>query len=251
MKRRRNADHSRSVRQKADRRHVRDQTDSYPVPGTTASSSSVLQQKTSLAPDPTAPIPAVVVRNRISQTAVFRKQIERADNAKPGDLVAVYSRDQQLLGYGLYNPRSEMALRMLWRTAELPTDAAWNDLLQRATDLRQGLLRLNDVTDAWRVIHAEANGFPGLVVNRFGDILSAEAFSLGMYQRSAMLLERLGSMLGTQHSLIQVSPQFLSQEGFEPPAVMSSGCPAEVLIQEYGTRFKVRFSGGHKTGFFC
>lgn len=210
-----------------------------------------LSQISHLAPDPSAPIPIVVVKNRISHAAVFRKMIESVEDAKPGDLVAVYSKSRQLLGYGLYNSRSEMALRMLWRTPELPTIAAWDNMLTPAVHLRQNLLQLDSVTDTYRVVHAEADGFPGLVIDRFGDVLSAEAFSLGMYRRGNALLQRLSALLGTKHSIVQTSPMFLSQEGFDPPGLISEGCPSEVVVQEYGTRFKVRFAGGHKTGFFC
>lgn len=204
-----------------------------------------------LAPDPSAPIPVVVVKNRISQTAVFRKQIDSVDGARAGDLVAVYSKTRQLLGYGLYNSRSEMALRMLWRSPELPTEQAWQERLETAVRLRQEILKLDQVTDTYRVVHAEADGLPGLMIDRFGDVLSAEAFSLGMYQRAPALLERLGALMGTSHNMVQTSPFFQSQEGFDPPALTSDGCPAEVIVQEFGTRFKVRFAGGHKTGFFC
>lgn len=216
-----------------------------------ATSQATLDQRVNLAPDPTAPIPAVVVNTRIAYTTVYRKQIKSVDGASPGDLTAVYSATGQLLGYGIYNPRSEMALRMLWRDPELPTDESWDSKLQSAVQLRHEILRLNDVTDTYRVIHAEADGLPGLMIDRFGDVLSAEAFSLGMYQRSELLLQRLAAQLGTQHTIVQTSPQFESQEGFNPQTVVSSGCPADVVVQEYGTRFKVRFEGGHKTGFFC
>jgi len=212
---------------------------------------SVLEQKQHLAPDPAAPIPIVTVKTRISQTAVFRKQIDSTDGAKPGDLVAVYSKSRQLLGYGLYNSRSEMALRMLWRSEELPTEASWDEKLRPAVGLRRDVLSLDDCADTYRVVHAEADGLPGLMVDRYGDVLSAEAFSLGLYQRANALLQRLADQLGTQHTMVQTSPRFLSQTGFDPPSVASPGCPAEVTVQEYGTRFKVRFSGGHKTGFFC
>lgn len=212
---------------------------------------SVLEQKTHLAPDPTAPIPIATVKTRISQTAVFRKQIDSVDSAQPGDLVAVYSKSRQLLGYGLYNSRSEMALRMLWRSEELPTEASWDEKLRPAVQLRRDILSLDNCTDTYRVVHAEADGLPGLMVDRYGDVLSAEAFSLGMYQRATALLTRLADQLGTQHTMVQTSPQFLSQAGFDPPNVSSPGCPTEVTVQEYGTRFKVRFAGGHKTGFFC
>ncbi|MEZ6128402.1 MAG: class I SAM-dependent rRNA methyltransferase [Planctomycetaceae bacterium] len=210
-----------------------------------------LSQIEQLAPDPTAPIPIVVVKNRISHASVFRRMIDSIEGARPGDLVAVYSKTKQLLGYGLYNSRSEMALRMLWREPELPTDERWNQKLEPAVRLRRDVLKLEEHTDTYRVVHAEADGLPGLVIDRFGDVLSAEAFSLGMYRRSATILQRLAVQLGTTHTIVQTSPMFSSQEGFDPPTVISEGCPSEVIVQEYGTRFKVKFAGGHKTGFFC
>ena len=58
-------------------------------------------------------------------------------------------------------------------------------------------------------------------------------------------------LCGTRHTLVRPSPQFLSQEGQEPPEIASAELPEQVTIREYGTRFRVRFAGGHKTGFFC
>ncbi len=204
-----------------------------------------------LAPDPAAPIPAVYVRNRIAQTAVFRKQIDHVDGAKPGDLVAVYDTARQLLGYGLYNSRSEMALRVLWRGEDLPTLESWDAKLRAAVALRRDVLKLDHYTDTYRLVHAESDGLPGLMIDRFGDVISAEAFSLGMYRRASALLHRLAPLIGAKHTRVQTSPQFLSQEGYDPPIITSDGCPSQVTVQEYGTRFRIRFEGGHKTGFFC
>ncbi|MBS0261743.1 MAG: class I SAM-dependent rRNA methyltransferase, partial [Planctomycetes bacterium] len=95
------------------------------------------------------------------------------------------------------------------------------------------------------------DGLPGLVIDRYGDILSAEVFSLAMYQRSRALLERLGALLGTRHWLIQVPAQSHGQEGFLADPISSEEMAPEVIAQEFGTQFQVRFSEGHKTGFFC
>ena len=72
-----------------------------------------------------------------------------------------------------------------------------------------------------------------------------------MYQRGQALLERLAPLLGTTHTVLQTSPQFSGQEGTPAPTLTSGGCPKDVVVTEHGTRFKVRFAGGHKTGFFC
>lgn len=210
-----------------------------------------LPQRSELSPAARAAIPIVTLKNRISHTAVYRRQVGSVENARAGDLVAVYSKSNQLLGYGLYNPRSELSVRMMWRTRELPTEQAWFERLDQALDLRQRVLKLDRVTDTYRIVHAESDGLPGLMIDRFGDVLSAEAFSVGMLQRAPLLLNYLQQKLGTRHSIVQTSPQFSAQEGMPASTSASDGCPASVIVEEHGTRFKVKFEGGHKTGFFC
>ena len=201
--------------------------------------------------DGSASIPVVYVKNRINQPLLYRKRVGRVEQAKPGDMVAVYTEREELIGYGLYNPRSEIAVRMLWYDDDLPTDELWDERLESAVRLRRDVLRVDAESDAYRMVHAESDGLSGLVIDRFGDVLSAEAFSLGMYQRAPMILERLAEKCGTQHSIIQTSPAFLSREGCDPPTITSPNLPKQVTITEHGTRFRVRFEGGHKTGFFC
>ena len=103
-----------------------------------------------LAPDPSAPIPAAFVRSPSWHPFLYRKRIERVEKARPGDLVAVYGPNDRVLGYGLYNPRSEIAVRMVFYGEELPDDAAWQKKLDEAVTLRRDMLRLDDVTDAYR-----------------------------------------------------------------------------------------------------
>lgn len=197
-------------------------------------------------------LPAVTLKAPTWYPIIYRKRVESVEgNPRPGDCVAVYDAERRLLGYGLYNARSEILVRMVRHGQDLPDLAFWRQKLTRAVALRRELLRLDDVADAYRVLHAEADGFSGLVVDRYGDILSAEAFSLGMYQRAEALLAELAPLCGTQHYLIRPSPQFVSQEGITPPEVRSPEMPASVVVQERGTRFRIHFEESHKTGFFC
>lgn len=215
-------------------------------------SSQMMRQRTQLGPDASSPIPIVQAKNRTWHPLLYRKRLARIEDARPGDLVAVYAEGQQQpMGYGLFNPRSEMSVRMLWNSPELPTDPDWAEKLRAAVSLRRDMLKLDAASNAWRVIHAESDGLSGLVVDRFDDVLSAETFSLGMYQRASRLMPMLAEQAGTKHWMVRPSPQFLSQEGCEPPPLASDGCPSQVVISEHGTRFRVRFEGGHKTGFFC
>jgi 23S rRNA (cytosine1962-C5)-methyltransferase len=140
---------------------------------------------------------------------------------------------------------------MVRHEALTPDETFWDELLDRAVSLRRDFLKLDATTDAYRVIHAESDGFPGLMVDKLGDVLSAEAFSLGLYQRAGDILERLEKRLGTKHRILRTSPQFSSQEGWELPDVLSADAPKKTTIHEFGTRFRIHLEEGHKTGFFC
>lgn len=183
---------------------------------------------------------------------LFRKLVGDVDAAaRAGDLVAVETPQGELLGHGLYNPRAEIAVRMLTFGPTPPGIEFWQEKLQRAVELRRDLLNLDAAGDAYRIVHGEADGLSGLVIDRYGDVLSAEVFSLAMFQRSATLLRCLGQMLGTKHSLVQIPAQTHGQEGFQAEPVRSPDLPQEIVVNEFGTRFRVRFEEGHKTGFFC
>jgi 23S rRNA (cytosine1962-C5)-methyltransferase len=199
-----------------------------------------------------ARLPSVRSKSVGLHPLLYRKRIERVDrDVQPGDLVEVRGGDGNLAGYGLYNPKAELALRMLSGADALPDEVFWRQRLAAAVELRREMLRLDVVTDAYRVVHAEADGLSGLVIDKLGDVLSAECFSLGMYQRSQAIVELLGSLTGAKHWIIRTGPATLSQEGFQGPDLSSPDSPTRVTIQEFGTRFRVDLEAGHKTGFFC
>src|SRR5262245_49462887 len=197
-------------------------------------------------------LPTVVVKSAGLHPLIFRKRLARVDRqAAAGDLVQVQDADGQPVGFGLYNPKSELALRMLSRANQPPDEAWWTARLQAAVQLRREILRLDESTDAYRLIHAEADGLSGIVIDRLGEVLSAECFSIGMYQRAEAILELLAPLTGTKYYVIRGGPATLAQEGFETPDIASPDLPRRVTIQEFGTRFRVDFEAGHKTGFFC
>jgi 23S rRNA (cytosine1962-C5)-methyltransferase len=216
-----------------------------------------------LVPNPSEPIARVYMPRPSRHPNIFRKRIERAEgNPQPGDWVAVYATDMDpnenqqkheplLFGYGIYNPRSEVAVRLYFWQTQRPTLADWDALLSQAVHLRHHTLQIPKTTNAYRVLHGESDGFPGLVVDRYGDCLSAEVFSLGMAQRATEILERLHPLLGTKHALVRPSPQFTSQEGGIWQDSKSEHFPAYVTIEENQVKYRIHFGTGHKTGFFC
>ena len=213
---------------------------------------SSYQGERPLAIDTGDALPAGFLSTALRHPLIYRKRLLRVDaKAQPGDLLAIYAEPDELLGYGLYNPKSEIAARILRYGTELPDAPFWQQLLQRAVSLRQDVLQLDRDTDTFRVVHAEGDQLPGLVIDKFGDVLSAEIFSLGMFQRCKSILKLLAPLCGTRHWLAQPGPHTLAQEGFQTQPLQSDGCPPSVVVQEFGTQFNVQFEGGHKTGFFC
>ncbi len=201
---------------------------------------------------PPEDLPTVIARTPTGHPFLYRKRVARFDaSARAGDLVAVRLDRKTVLGYGHFNPRAEITVRMVRFGPEPIDEDFWNRRLERAVALRRDLLGLDGVTDTYRVIHAEGDGLSGIVVDKLGDVLSAEAFGLGMFARGADLLSRLAPLCDARSWFLRPGPATLRQEGFEASPLQSPGAPGAVIVNEYGTRFRVRFEGGHKTGFFC
>ena len=97
-------------------------------------------------------------------------------------------------------------LKNRWRLlyGSEPPHGVSRELLTRAVRLRHDVLKLPDVTDTYRLIHAEGDWLSGIVIDRYGDTLSAEAFGLGLFQRGQAILERLARIVGAKHWLTPV-----------------------------------------------
>ncbi len=143
---------------------------------------------------------------------------------------------------------------MSWGSAP-PDEAFWNERLASAIALRRDLLKLDAVTDAYRLIHAEGDGLSGIVVDKLGDVLSAEAFSLGMYQRSADLLKRLRPskrIRARARGSCRPGPATYGSSVRGPERILRrTKRRSTVTIQEFGDQLSRAIRGEHKTGFFC
>lgn len=194
--------------------------------------------------------PTVRLRTRPRGAAVFRKMVDRgAGGIEAGSVVRVEARDGAFLGQAFWNPRSEIALRLLTRAEEPVVDDDWfRAVISRAVALRRDVLGLDRVTDAWRVLHAEGDGLPGLVVDRYADVLSCQVSSLGIYRRFGVLRDALVGALGARTVHVTADPRLAKREGF--PVPRSAGRGAATTIREHGLTFHVDPTEGHKTGFF-
>lgn len=187
----------------------------------------------------------------------------RADSAaRPGEVVNVYDKHEKLFGRGLYNPRSRITLRMLCHDDTPVDDTFWKVKLARAINLRR-TLRIEETSDAYRLVHAEGDELSGLIVERYGECLVFELFSLGMYriwrQIAGWIAELLGPPTSLDHPIQSVTNWRLlaradenveRNEGFHVSPADRGGI-GRIVIREHGIRYRVDPAGGHKTGFFC
>src|SRR3954471_4677224 len=140
-------------------------------------------------PTTTLPTVRLKIERRSSHPEVFQKMVERpAVKVPTGAVVDVLDRDGKWVGRGLYNAHSRISLRILTADPNEAIDPDWfARKVARAVELRRDILKLDDVTDAYRVVHSEADGLSGLVVDLFGSTLVLEFFAAGMYkQREAI-----------------------------------------------------------------
>ena len=182
---------------------------------------------------------------------IYRKLLgASAPRLRAGDRVAVLGSDGELLGWGLYHPKSEIAVRLLRRGPE-PADDAWI----RARAAAAAAARRDDRelagAEVYRVLHAEGDDFPGLVVDRYGPVLSAEIYTAGAAALFDLALPELQRALGTGAWRLQFDADSARAESEKPLELHSPDCPQRLKVEEHGVRYEIDFAAGHKTGFFC
>lgn len=179
----------------------------------------------------------------------YRKMVQKPEAPLPaGTPATVRDRDGQLVGTGFYNPRAELALRMFADDVVADVPAHFVQALRTAVQLREETLNLPKITDAYRLIHAEGDGCPGLVLDKLGNVFVAQVASLGMLRQ----LDPLGEWLlqrapGSKLVLLQ-DKEWAEREGMEKTP---RPAPVATTVREHGLFYAVMAGTGHKTGFFA
>jgi 23S rRNA (cytosine1962-C5)-methyltransferase len=202
-------------------------------------------------------LPVVRLKNAWKSTHpwIFQKLVEKpAVRPKPGSIVDVVGVDGEWIGRGFYNGHSRIALRMLEGDPDVVVDAAWfARRITEAVSLRRDVLRLDNVSDAWRVVHSEGDGLSGLVVDRYADLLVVEFFSAGMVRHREWIYDALRAQFPGCRFHASADEHVQKQESFDfkPWSSGGTGPTAPALITEHGIRFRADPAGAHKTGFFA
>jgi 23S rRNA (cytosine1962-C5)-methyltransferase len=184
---------------------------------------------------------------------IFSGAVERVEgNPASGDTVPVRSADGQVLALAAWSPSSQIRARAWSFDAAAMIDAAFFQQRIDAAIAFRTALPAQKHTNALRLVHGEADGLPGVIVDRYADVLVAQFLSAGAERWREVILDALAEATGCEAIYERSDSEVRSLEGLEPRAGFARGnrdarrCP----IVEYGLHFRVDVEGGQKTGFF-
>ena len=183
---------------------------------------------------------------------IFSGAVQRVEGEpSPGDLVQVVGSDGRFLAIAFYNPHSQIQGRILTWEDEVIDEAFWGNKVKRALNHR-AKLDLEPATTAYRLIYAEADGLPGLVVDKYGDFLVMQCLTLAMDGRKEMLTKLLAELTQPIGIVERSDVDVRQKEGLGSVTDLLWGeAPvAELVIRENNYQFGVDLWQGHKTGFY-
>lgn len=182
---------------------------------------------------------------------VFSGAVAKVEgDVSPGDLGEVYSMEGHCLGMGHLNPHSQIVCRLLTRRKEEITRDFFKDRISEATVLRKW--RLSGKSNAYRVINGEGDFLPGLIVDRYGDVLVLQCLTAGMERLKGLLSDLLVELFLPQSLYERSDAAGRKEEGLSEKSGLLYGkdVPDRIEIEEEGCRFNVNVKRGQKTGFY-
>ena len=176
---------------------------------------------------------------------IYRTDVYAEPGKEPG-IVPVTDRRGKLLGRALYSPKSEIRLRFLTRGAVGVEVGWWRDRIAAALARRAGI-----PATAYRVVHAEGDGLPSLVIDRYGPYAVAQLLSAGLESVRADVVAAIVAVLSPQGILLRNDTAIRRHEGLPLEVVAAFGTvPAVVEVEEHGVRYLAAPHAGQKTGAF-
>ncbi|MBR6027666.1 MAG: class I SAM-dependent rRNA methyltransferase [Clostridia bacterium] len=179
---------------------------------------------------------------------IFRSDIARVEGSfEPGDVLRVESSRGRFVAMAYYNPRSQIALRVMSLRDEPVDEALIRRRVREAVDYRRSFADLRSC----RLIFAESDRLPAMIVDSFGDVLVMQCLSLGMERWKETVADELSALLHPRGIYERDDVPVRQLEGLElKTRLMRGEVPDRVEMAENGVRFLVDVKQGQKTGFF-
>ncbi|MCF6149957.1 MAG: class I SAM-dependent rRNA methyltransferase [Candidatus Kuenenia sp.] len=171
---------------------------------------------------------------------------------KPGTLVEVVSREGEFVGRGIYNKKSNIGIRLL---TENISESLGKEFilkkLEQARTLREEILGIHKTSDCYRLVHGEADGLSGLIIDKFADVIVIEPYSAGYIGIMNWIVSSLQTLYPDSTVAVRPDARNAEKEGVDfTKAARDYPCPDSVTVCENNLRMMVNFRSGHKTGFF-
>lgn len=192
---------------------------------------------------------------------VYGDEVEEIiGNAVDGELVDVVSKKGRFLGTGFFNGNSKIRVRILSKNANDKFDAAFFERrLRYCFEYRKTVMGAD--FDCCRLVFGEADSFPGLTVDRFGDILVTQTLSLGIEKRKGLLFplmvkvlsdmgEKISAVYERNDVAIREKEGMEENKGFFSCGSLRRDISGKTVITENGIKYNVDYINGQKTGFF-
>jgi len=185
---------------------------------------------------------------------VYAQAIERVEGgATRGAEVSVVDPRGNFLGRGFYSPGSAIPVRLLVRDETTALDTAFfRERFKRAFVARTAFgVGTSPETTGYRVVHAEGDGLPGLIVDRAGDVLVVQFLTFGMKEREALVFEALGQVFQPRAIVDRTPISAAKLENFTAARGVVRGEPiTSMSFNERGITYSIPFDLGQKTGFY-
>ncbi|HEU4930311.1 MAG TPA: class I SAM-dependent rRNA methyltransferase, partial [Candidatus Krumholzibacteria bacterium] len=167
-----------------------------------------------------------------------------------GQIVDVVDARGELVGRGYYNEHSRIRVRMLTWDEVPVTEALWRSRVEAAVRARDALARRSD-TNAYRLVHAEADLLPGFFADRYGDVVVVQLLTAGVERARDVLIDAVASIPGVAAVFERSDTASRAREGLPPVSGPVRGeVPRNLEIVENGHVFLVNIESGQKTGFY-
>ena len=182
---------------------------------------------------------------------VYGNEIERVEGETvDGELVTVVDFRGRYMGTGFFNSKSLITVRLLTHRQEEITDSLIAARVKAACDYRRFTMQ-REGTDSCRLIYGEADRLPGVIADRFGDVIVLQVLALGMEKYTQVIADALVACEKPGCLLLQNDDAIRRKEGMECfNKVLHGALPEETVIHENGIKLAVDVMGGQKTGYF-
>lgn len=171
---------------------------------------------------------------------------------KPGTLVEVISKEGTFIGRGIYNHNSNIGVRLLTENvSELLDREFFFKKLEQAKSLREEILGIHTTANCYRLVHGEADGLSGLIIDKFADVFVLEPFSAGYVGVLEWIASSVKTLYPGSRIVVRPDERTAAKEGVDfSKAARGYPGPDSVEIKENLLKIKVNLRTGHKTGFF-